>query len=136
MSSFSSVTVVGQVGRRGVEVKHSSGGTAFAKFTVVTTDAKKNGNKWEYHNNYLDVVCFGDTATRAGDYLKPDSTVIINGSLKQETWEKDGVKQYAIKIHASTVKEVKLKESREQEDKSSKSRDRKTDLYDDDEDFF
>lgn len=41
---------------------------------------------------------FGRTAEVAGEYLSKGSNILVEGRLKQETWEKDGQKRSKVKI--------------------------------------
>ena len=98
------VILVGNVGRD-PETRYSAGGMAVTTVSVATSEAwkdKQSGEqkeKTEWHR----VKFFGRLAEIAGEYLKKGSQVYIEGSLRTEEYEKDGVKRYSTDIVAAEM---------------------------------
>jgi single-strand DNA-binding protein len=98
------VILVGNVGKD-PETRYSAGGMAVTTISVATSEAwkdKQTGEqkeKTEWHR----VKFFGRLAEIAGEYLKKGSQVYVEGSLRTEEYEKDGVKRYSTDIVAAEM---------------------------------
>ena len=98
------VILVGNVGKD-PETRYSAGGMAVTTVSVATSESwkdKQSGEqkeKTEWHR----VKFFGRLAEIAGEYLKKGSQVYIEGSLRTEEYEKDGVKRYSTDIVAAEM---------------------------------
>ena len=99
MAGINKVILVGNLGVD-PEVRFMPNGNAVANITIATSDTWKDKNtgekkeRTEWHN----VVIFGKLAEIAGEYLKKGSKVYIEGQLKTEQYEKDGITKYSTKI--------------------------------------
>jgi len=78
---------------RDPEMFHS-GDTEICKFTIAVNDGW--GNKKS--TDFFDCVAFKKTASAIGQYFSKGKEIIVNGRLKQNTWEKDGRKHSKIEI--------------------------------------
>ncbi|MBA4408479.1 MAG: single-stranded DNA-binding protein [Bacteroidota bacterium] len=101
--SVNKVILVGNVGRD-PEIRHLDKGVAVARFSLATTEnyTAKTGEKvsnTEWHN----IVAWRGLAEVAEKYVKKGSQLYIEGRLKTNTYEKDGVKHYATEISADTM---------------------------------
>jgi len=98
------VILVGNVGKD-PETRYSAGGMAVTTISVATSESwkdKQTGEqkeKTEWHR----VKFFGRLAEIAGEYLKKGSQVYVEGSLRTEEYEKDGVKRYSTDIVAAEM---------------------------------
>ena len=100
--SVNKVILVGNLGKD-PEVRHFDGGGAVAKFPIATSEAfkDKSGNRveqTEWHN----VEVWGELAKIAEQWLKKGKMVYVEGSLRTDSWEDNGVKKYATKVRATT----------------------------------
>ena len=103
MSSVNKIFLLGNVGKE-PEVKVFDNGDMKTTFTLATSDqwTDKQGNKaesTEWHN----CVTYRQLAKIASDYVKKGSKVFVEGRIKTNSWEKDGVKKYQ-----TTVEVLKL----------------------------
>lgn len=89
-ASFNRVILIGNV-TRDVEVKFTEGGLPVAKLSMAINGRVKRAGEWVDDVTFVDVSAFGRTAEVAGEYLKKGSPVFIEGRLKFDQWEKDGV---------------------------------------------
>lgn len=84
--SYQIVIVQGNVGRD-PETRTGQSGKSVTKFSVAVSD--KGGGK--EHTEWFNAVCFDKTAEIAGQYVKKGSAILLEGRLKTEDYEKDGV---------------------------------------------
>lgn len=92
------VILVGHVGKD-PEVKHLDNGSAYARFTLATSEnyKDKEGNKvtnTEWHN----IVVWRGLADVAEKYVKKGSKLFIEGKITTRTYEQDGVTKYFYEI--------------------------------------
>lgn len=97
------VVIIGNL-TRDVDMKYAPTGTAISGFTVAVNETyKPAGGEPKQEVSFFDVVSFGKTAENCAEYIGKGSKVLVQGKLKQETWEKDGQKRSRIKIIANSV---------------------------------
>jgi single-strand DNA-binding protein len=103
--SVNKVILIGNLGKD-PELKHTSGGTAVAKFTLATNDRykDKDGN-WQDKTEWHNVTCWARLAEIASEYLKKGRTVYIEGSLRTDSWDdkQSGQKRYMTYVNASDL---------------------------------
>lgn len=97
MASYNRVVLAGNL-TRDVEIKYTPGGMAIADIGLAVNEKRKQGDQWVDEVSFFDVTMFGRTAEVAGEYLSKGSNILVEGKLKQETWEKDGQKRSKVKI--------------------------------------
>ena len=100
--SVNKVILVGNVGQD-PDVKEIGNGNKVAKFSLATTDRyKKDGEpveQTEWHN----VEAWGKLAEIVENYVKKGKQVYLEGKLKTESWEEDGVKKFKTKVVAANI---------------------------------
>lgn len=93
MASFNQVVLLGNLVRE-VELRHvGANNTAVSEITLAVNDRVKKGNEWVDEATFVDVTLWGRHAETASEYLSKGSPVMIEGKLKQQSWEKDGQKR-------------------------------------------
>lgn len=101
MASLNKVFIIGKLGAD-PKITTTAGGKV-ANFSVATNDftgpkdARKEVTDW--HN----ITAWGNLANLAENYLKKGSSIHLEGKLKTESWEKEGVKQHAVRIVAESI---------------------------------
>lgn len=83
--------------------RSESTGVAFGTFTVAVNKSVKSGDNWDNKTSFFKVKGFGKGYENAVKHMTKGSSVIIEGSLEQETWEKDGQKRSEIIIIADKI---------------------------------
>lgn len=83
------------------EVRANGSGNSILNFTVCVNEKYKAGNEWKERTNYID--CKKWNAEKLKDYLTKGRMVAVAGSLRQESWEKDGVKQSKLVVMAEHI---------------------------------
>jgi single-strand DNA-binding protein len=88
-----------------IELKFLPDGTAVAKSTIAVDEGY--GDKKKAH--FFNVTMWKKTAEAVANYSGKGKKVLIEGRLQQRSWEKDGVKQYAIEVVAEQVEFLETK---------------------------
>jgi single-strand DNA-binding protein len=104
--SVNKVILIGNIGRD-IEVRQTPSGLAVAKFSLATSENRKDKNgqrqeQTEWHN----IVAFGKLADFCGQYLGKGRSIYVEGSIRTEKYEKDGVTKYFTKIYAQDIRFV------------------------------
>ena len=81
-----------------MELKYLPSGTAVADISLAVNSKRKQNEEWVDQVDFFDVTLFARTAEIASEYLSKGSPALIEGRLKQETWEKDGQKRSKVKV--------------------------------------
>ncbi len=103
MAGINKVILVGNLGAD-PEVRYTADGTAVCKFNIATTERYKDRQgtmqeRTEWHR----VVAWRKLAEICGQYLAKGKQIYVEGKIRNNTWEKDGVKQYSYEIVADTM---------------------------------
>lgn len=99
------VTLFGRLGKD-PELKQA-GAMPVLKFSLATSERKKQGEQWIDHTEWHSVVLFGKRAEAMARLLSKGTQLVVEGSLRTSSWEKDGQKRYKTEIAASDVHLVK-----------------------------
>ena len=102
MASFNRVVLVGNL-TRDVELRYTPQGTAVTDVGMAVNERVKRNDQWVDEANFFDVTLWGRLAEIAGEYLSKGSSVLIEGRLKQETWEQEGKKRSKVKVVAEKL---------------------------------
>jgi len=98
------VTLIGHLGAD-PELRYTPSGTAVCKLRLATTEryTDKAGEKQE-RTEWHRVTAWGKLAEICGQYLHKGRLIFIEGRLRNDTWEQDGVKRYSYEIVADEMK--------------------------------
>jgi single-strand DNA-binding protein len=102
MASYNRVILVGNL-TRDPELRYIPSGTAVTDIGLAVNDRVKKGNDWVDETTFVDVTLWARTAEVANEYLSKGSSVLIEGRLKLEQWEKDGQKRSKMKVVADKM---------------------------------
>ena len=102
MSDLSIAVIVGRVVRN-AELKYTNGGSAICGFSVATGSRKKKGDQWIDEASFWDVELWGKQGESLNQYLVKGKQVAIEGTMRQDRWEKDGVSRMKVIINANSV---------------------------------
>lgn len=97
MPSFNRTILLGNL-TRDVELRYITSGTAVTDISLAVNDRVKKGDQWVDETTFVDVTLWGRKAEIANEYLAKGSSVLIEGRLKMESWEKDGQKRSKLKV--------------------------------------
>jgi single-strand DNA-binding protein len=105
------VILVGNLGGD-PETRYTPSGTAITSIRLATSESwkdKQTGEQQE-RTEWHRVDFFGRLAEIAGEYLKKGKQVYIEGKLRTDEYEKDGVKKWSTKIIADEMQMLGGKE--------------------------
>lgn len=98
MASYNRVVLVGNV-TRDPELRYIPSGTAVTEIGLAVNDRRKNASgEWIDETTFVDITLWGRQAEIANEYLNKGSSVLIEGRLKLDTWEKDGKKNSKLRV--------------------------------------
>lgn len=110
-------TGIGNLGRD-PETRFTAEGTAVTNISIAITEKykDKNGNQKEV-TEWVNIAFFGKLAEIAGQYLQKGSKIYVEGKLKTEKYEKDGITRYNTKIIAEKLEMLGGREEKKQNEK-------------------
>ena len=115
MAGINKVILVGNLGAD-PEMRYTADGTAVCKFRIATTERFKDrqGNMQE-RTEWHRIVAWRKLAEVCGQYLSKGKQVYIEGKIRNDTWEQEGVKRYSYEIVADTMQMLGTQTGRLQE---------------------
>lgn len=101
------------------DTKNTQGGLTICTISLATTSVRKDrdGNKVE-ETQWHRVVFFGKLAEIADEYLRKGALIYVEGSIKYETYEKDGETKYTTKIIGDQLQMLGGKSDNDREQQS------------------
>ena len=98
MASYNRVILMGNL-TKDVQLRYTPSGTPVTEVGLAVNDRRKGPNgEWIDETTFVDVTFWGRTAEVAAEYLSKGAPVFIEGRLKLDTWEKDGQKNYKLRV--------------------------------------
>lgn len=98
------VILVGNLGAD-PETRYTAGGACICEVRLATSESwkdKTTGQQQE-RTEWHRVTFFGKLAEISGQYLKKGSQIYIEGKLRTDEYEKDGVKKFSTKVIADEM---------------------------------
>lgn len=119
--SVNKVTLLGNIGKD-LEYKVTPSGIPLCKFTLATSESYKDKttDEWKSNTEWHNVECWRGIAETANKHLKKGSKVYIEGKLKTDQYDKDGVTQYRTKVVVTEI--VVLEKSSNQNQQTNEPR--------------
>lgn len=98
MASFNKVILAGNL-TRDPELRYTPKGTAVARLTLAVnrTYSSEGGEKKE-EVSFVDIDAWGRQAEVIAQYMKKGRPLLVEGRLKQDTWEDKNTKQKQSKL--------------------------------------
>ena len=105
------ITVLSGNLTRDVELKQVGSGHV-ANFSIAVNRRFKNAkDEWQEETSYVDCEAWGPRAENIARLLKKGSSVLINGSLKQDRWETDGQKRSKLLVRVENFEVLDRKQN-------------------------
>lgn len=104
-ASYCHVVLVGNL-TRDPEIRYLQKGTAICQVTVAVNRRWKNdAGEDQEEVSFIDVDCWGRTAENVAQYLKKGASMLVDGRLRQDSWEdkETGQKRSKLKVVAQSV---------------------------------
>jgi single-strand DNA-binding protein len=102
MADINHVALVGRL-TRDAELKYTGSGQAVSKFSIAINRRKKSGTDWVDEVHFFDIVLWGRQGEILNQYLVKGKQIGVEGELRQERWEKDGITRSRVEVVASNV---------------------------------
>lgn len=105
MASFNKVILMGNLTRDPDVRATGTTGMKVARLGIAINERRKdrNGQMQEFPV-FVDVDAWDKLAELCGQYLSKGRSILVEGRLQMDTWEKDGVKHQKLKVRANTIK--------------------------------
>jgi single-strand DNA-binding protein len=98
MASYNRVILVGNL-TRDPEMRYIPSGTAVTEIGMAISGGHKSASgEWVEETTFVEVTLWARTAEVASEYLSKGSSVLIEGRLKYDAWEKDGKKMSKLRV--------------------------------------
>ena len=99
MASFNKVIIAGNL-TRDPELRYTPKGTAVAHITLAVNRVYTSGEGGEKKEevSFIDVDAWGRQAEVIGQYMKKGKPLLVEGYLKQDSWEDKNTKQKQSKL--------------------------------------
>lgn len=86
------------------QLKFTQQGKAIARFTVVTSRRRKNGDQWEdADTTFWTCTAWDQLAENITENLRKGAAVVVSGQAFQSNWEKDGQKHSRIEVRVDAA---------------------------------
>jgi len=102
MANFNKAIILGRL-TADIELRHVGDDDKAVADVTVAVDNTYRGNT---DTSFIPVTLWGSEAQFANDYLGKGSTVLIEGKIKIDEWEKDDQKYSKLKIVASKLESM------------------------------
>jgi single-strand DNA-binding protein len=98
------VTLLGNLGSD-AELRVAGSGVAVMHLRLATNEPRwdRDAQQETPHTEWHDVVFFGARAEGLSKVLKQGDALLVEGSLRTSSYEKDGVKKYRTEVYARDV---------------------------------
>jgi single-strand DNA-binding protein len=104
MLNINRVMLTGRLTRE-PETKYLPSGMAVTNISIaVNRRFQDKSGEWRDETSFIDVEVWGKAAERLAETARKGQPVYVEGRLKQESWERDGVKHSKIRVSADVVK--------------------------------
>jgi len=102
--SFNKIILVGNLGRD-PELKYTPQGTAVCKFSVATSERRKNASgEQEEVTTWFRVSAWGRQAELANEYLTKGRQVYVEGRLRSEEYtDREGKPRTSLEVNATDI---------------------------------
>ncbi len=112
-----------QVGRltKNAELSYTNTGFALTKMSIAVNRRRKQGDQWVDEANFFDCQIWGKRGEALQNYLVKGQQIALEGELKQERWEKDGVKRSKVTIEATNIQLLGGKKDQQPQQNSSQN---------------
>lgn len=101
---MNNVFLVGRV-TKDIELRYTNSEMAIVKFSVAVDRAKKG------ESDFINCVAFGKTAELLGKYVGKGGRVGISGSIRTDSYEKNGTRVYTTDVVVNNLDILDFKDS-------------------------
>lgn len=96
-------------------ISRAVGQSKVVVFTIAVSDRyKKQNGDWSDDTQFLDCEAWDSAANTIEQYWRKGDPVLVEGKLRKEIWEKDGVKQSRQKVRVQRFQKFSRAQKTEQ----------------------
>ena len=100
---FNKIILIGNL-TRDPEVRYTPGGTPVATISLAVNTKYSQGGEKKEEVLFINAVVFGKQAESCGEYLNKGNPVLVEGRLREQKWEKDGVQKSKMEVMTTNVR--------------------------------
>lgn len=100
---FNRVILIGNLTRK-PELRMTGGGTPVATLTLAVNSRYTQGGESKEETLFMDCTVFGKQAETVEQYLDKGRSVLVEGRLQEQRWEREGVKHSKMVVIANNVR--------------------------------
>ena len=105
MASFNKVILMGNLTRDPDVRATGATGMKVARIGIAVNERRRDrSGQMQDFPVFIDVDAWDKLAELCGQYLVKGSSILVEGRLQMDSWEKDGVKHQKLKVRANTIK--------------------------------
>ncbi len=105
MASFNRVILMGNLTRDPDVRATGTTGMKVARLGLAVNERRRDRNGLiQEFPVFIDVDAWDKLAELCGQYLTKGRSILVEGRLQMDSWEKDGVRHQKLKVRASTIK--------------------------------
>ena len=105
MASFNKVILMGNLTRDPDLRATGTTGMKVARFSIAVNERRRDRNGiLQDFPVFVDIDAWDKLAELCGQYLSKGSSILVDGRLQMDNWEKDGIRHQKLKVRASTIK--------------------------------
>jgi single-strand DNA-binding protein len=98
MAAYNRVVLIGNITAE-IDLRSTPNGTSVTDIGLAVNERRKGADGQLVEDvQFIDVTLWGRTAEVAAEYLGKGSSILIEGRLRQDTWEQDGQKRSKLKV--------------------------------------
>lgn len=86
-----------------VDLRKTQSGIAVARFTVACNRQFANKETGKREADFIEVQAWRNTAEFVAKYFSKGDAITVEGTMRNNNWEKDGVKHYSYVVMAENV---------------------------------
>lgn len=105
MASFNKVILMGNLTRDPDIRATGTSGMKVARLGLAMNERRRDRNgQVQDFPVFVDVDAWDKLAELCGQYLTKGSSILVEGRLQMDVWDKDGVRHQKLKVRANTIK--------------------------------
>lgn len=98
-----------------VETRYTTNDLCIATFSIAVRRGQKN-KEGNYDSDFISCVAYGKLAETIGKYFKKGSRIVIDGEIRNNNYEKDGIKHFSDNVVVNSINFVDKPEKKETTD--------------------
>lgn len=96
------VIIMGRL-TRDPEMRQTTSGVTMCRFSVAVDRQFKNQQTGEREADFINCVAWRQTAEFISRYFHKGNMILVEGNLRNDNYEKDGVKHYSMNVYVDNV---------------------------------